>query len=217
MANWQTGDIIVHFEDTHWTTHTHTHADVLYIYIRRMQRNIRPHTNTPQSLSLCSLPQPNCAEDTSYLTSLPSPDISPHKCAHRAANENTHTHTFTFSSSFSVTLSGHILCPVRVERATAWCVPCSTALYPPNSPTANQLPCRAETDHTFRDTWTFPPRVKETGILGNGLSIQLLFYMGNIAFIKMPPHWPPPPPRFPLNAFRESQLPTRLQNVVFRL
>uniref|UniRef100_A0A3Q1J8E7 Uncharacterized protein n=1 Tax=Anabas testudineus TaxID=64144 RepID=A0A3Q1J8E7_ANATE len=41
---------------------------------------------------------PNCAEGTSYLTTLPSPDISPHKCAHIAAQKNTHIrkHIFFF-------------------------------------------------------------------------------------------------------------------------
>lgn len=58
--------------------------------IGRMQRNSHPHTNTPQSLSLCSLPQKNCAEDISYLTTLPSSDISPHKCAHITAHKHRH-------------------------------------------------------------------------------------------------------------------------------
>lgn len=60
-------------------TDSHTFPHTLYACIRRMQRNTRPRTNTPQSLSLCSLPQPNCAEDTSYLTTLPSPDTGPHE------------------------------------------------------------------------------------------------------------------------------------------
>lgn len=67
-----------------WKTHSlaHTYRN---LYIRRVQSNIRPHTNSPQSLSLCSLPQPNCAADTSYLTTLPSSDTSPHKSARIAA------------------------------------------------------------------------------------------------------------------------------------
>lgn len=41
-----------------------------------------------QSHSLCSLPQPNCAQDTSYLTTLPSsPDINPHRCTGAACGD----------------------------------------------------------------------------------------------------------------------------------
>lgn len=96
--------------------HTHSaRAHILYVYIRRVLRCIRPHTNTPQSVSLCSLPQPNCAEDTLYLTTLPSPDTSPHNCVRVAAH--TQEHTSSFSASSTVALSGHIQSSVSVERA----------------------------------------------------------------------------------------------------
>lgn len=101
-------------------------------YIRRMPRNIRPHTNTPQSLSLCSLSRPNCPEDASYLTSLPSPDTSPHKCARIA----THTHTQFF---LLFLLSGSVRTFTESSYSGKSCsVMCPPPLHcvciPPNSP-----------------------------------------------------------------------------------
>jgi len=198
-----------------------------------MQRNIRPHTNTPQSLSLRSLPQPNCAEDTSYLTSLPSPDIIPHKCLrklhtktdthmHTCTHTHTHAHTRTpFSSSCSVALSGHVPRPAAVEGAAARCVAGFAAFYSPEKvqtdPGSPEWPCRTEaTTHLAAH---LSPRIWETGFLGSGLPVQLLFPTRIISFINMPPHdllpvpdpqhsspkccfWlfslqPPPPPRPP--------------------
>lgn len=53
-----------------------------------------------QSHSLCSLPQPNRAQDTSYLTTLPSsPDINPHRCTAAA-----HNHTLKRNVAYSTVL-----------------------------------------------------------------------------------------------------------------
>lgn len=156
LSPWKTGKlkILLCISKTHFLTHTHT----LYIYIHRMQRNSRPHTNTSQSLSLCSLPQPDCAEDTSYLTTLPSPDTSPHKCACIATHTQTHTHSHT-----------HF-----------------TAFYPPNSPTLYGICDHVEQRQLHIQGHILFTQCQRSRFLGKSLSISVLFHAGNIAFIKRP-------------------------------
>lgn len=92
-------------------------------------------------------------------------------------------------------LSGHMLCPVPIERAAAWCVPCSTVCY-----SSNSLTCSWSNDHIeqrqlhIQGHAPFHPMSERLDFIGNRLSILLLFCSEDMAFIKMPLHWPPPPP-----------------------
>lgn len=137
LSPWKTGKPKILLCISRRLTHS-AHTHILYVYIRRVLRYIRPHTNTPQSVSLYSLPQPNCAEDTFYLTTLPSPDTSPHKCVRVAA----HTHTNTLRLTLPLPQR---LCQDTYRVLLVWkelyrdVSPCSSAFCPPKCPACSRI------------------------------------------------------------------------------
>lgn len=91
-------------------------------------------THTNPSQSCFALPQPNAAEDASYLTTLPSPDTQApphthtHPCISVKNNQKKPPHKLSHASSFSCSLaqSRSVPCPVpaarNAERSTVRCV-----------------------------------------------------------------------------------------------
>lgn len=101
--------------------------------ICRMQRTIHPHTHTSQSVLLCSLPQPNCAEDLiPAIACHKKPTQTPlHNYGEKKAKrpkqlnkQETHKLTLAYantsSSSCSLAQSRFMLCPVPAEKVAIW-------------------------------------------------------------------------------------------------
>lgn len=162
---------------------------------RKMQRNLffffsRSPTRF-QSHSLCSLPQPNCAQDTSYLTTLPSSsDINPHRCTGAAhGDKRAQRKCCLFYSLVNTNMISRFF-PKRF--------PC---LGPQKIKALQRLFLVSE--GRFRKIF---------------VSVVYPFDAGSGAFMKMSERWPPPTLGSALKAFSDLQLPTRLpKKCCFRL